>query len=152
MCMWVYITPGRWASSIRYWDSIGQGYSVSRRKHAEAVMKYQNYIKAKGPGWILWGEDPTSAMSSAQAQSAAHTRKTEEIRELIISGVRRTALIAKYPSMVQVISKLMELRPPRTHDTDCLFIWGPTGDREDDQRECSPADNSEALSDAMLVQ
>ena len=46
MCMWVYITPGRWASSIRYWDSIGQGYSVSRRKHAEAVMKYQNYIKA----------------------------------------------------------------------------------------------------------
>ena len=30
---------------------------------------------------------------------------------------------------------------------------GPNGDREDDQRECSsPADNSEALSDAMLVQ
>lgn len=95
--------------------------------HAEAVQNYVKYIKAKGPNWIIWGAVPEETTTSLQSRDKNVLRKMEEIRELILSGARRTSLIAQFPSMVQVIGKLMELRPPRMHETDCLYIYGQTG-------------------------
>ena len=94
--------------------------------HAEAVQNYVKYIKAKGPNWIIWGAVPEETTTSLQSRDKNVLRKME-IRELILSGARRTSLIAQFPSMVQVIGKLMELRPPRMHETDCLYIYGQTG-------------------------
>ena len=94
--------------------------------HAESVAWYQQYIQAKGPNWIHWG-DPLQPPLPIVSRDQNALKKTEEIRQLILSGVRRTVLLARFPTMYQTISKLMELRPVRTHDTDCLYIWGPTG-------------------------
>ena len=94
--------------------------------HAEAVENYVRYIKAKGDDWIQWGDFQQST-TSLQSRDQNTLKKTEQIREMIISGARRTSLIAQFPTMTQVIGKLMELRPPRMHETDCLYIYVPTG-------------------------
>ena len=94
--------------------------------HAEAVENYVRYIKTKGNDWIQWGQEPQRT-SALQSRDTNTLKKTEQIREMILSGARRTSLIAQFPTMTQVIGKLMELRPPRMHETDCLYIYGPTG-------------------------
>lgn len=88
---------------------------VSRggNSHAEACQKYVNYIKGKGPGWRLIGQDPQDHLTQVKSRMAARKGKIEQIKELIVQGKRRREILEMLPQLSQNISKLMELRPPK---------------------------------------
>lgn len=85
---------------------------------------YLLYIKKKGI-YKQVGEEID--MEELKKSARAYGTKAEQVRELVLSGVRKSEIIRRHPSMYSVINKLMELRPPRTHKTYILYIYGPTG-------------------------
>lgn len=106
---------------------LGQSDQQSSRKdtHGKRPLLHQLH-QVKGADWSRWGEALETIQTSDAARNS-QTLKKMEIRELILSGTRRTVLIARFPHLVPQIGKLMELRPPRIHQTYWLYLWGPTG-------------------------
>lgn len=91
----------------------------------KSVAKYLNYMKnyvecqeeGEAVNWIALKE-----------QNRAHQQnKTQQVKEMIMRGERRVAILKNFPQMQSQIAKLMELRPPRTFHTYCLHLYGPTG-------------------------
>lgn len=86
----------------------------------DAIKKYVNYLKAKGPNWKEWGH-------ILKKQKETARKKTEIIYEEIIKGTRFSKLCATYPMCMPQIARLMRFRPAREHRTDILYIHGPPG-------------------------
>jgi hypothetical protein len=73
------------------------------------------HIKKMGEPTLVLGQPPLSQNTNLL------------LLNKIKQGTKRSELIALYPSMVNVINKLIQFRPPRTILTHVLYIWGSTG-------------------------
>ena len=91
----------------------------------DAVKNYRGYIQKKGNSLWVYGKSKHSSTTSEQ--STKKKTKTEEVMEKIKEGSKRSLLVSQYPSLVNQITRLMFLRPPRTRPTKALYNHGPAG-------------------------
>ena len=112
-----YLVRSMFPMKIPWMKAIEPNYSTTFT-HVEAVNAYIKYACKGGKPLISHGDF---------LQSYKKPSKCSEIMDKIKQGYRRTQLEIQYPSMVSQISKMMQHRPSREHETQCLYVWGPPG-------------------------
>ena len=73
------------------------------------------------------GEKGRSILLAEKQVPQLKKSNSSVILDMVKNGHRSSEIIAQFTSMYTQILKLMRFRPPRTHKTQCLYIYGPTG-------------------------
>lgn len=92
----------------------------------EAMAKYLNYIKGKGPHFIERG---VPLMATNYSFKNKRT-KSEEIMQHIPAGKKCSEICMMYLQLLPQIFKLAGFRPQRSFCTDLVYYHGPPGTRK----------------------
>lgn len=95
--------------------------SCSKNTWNESAIAYQRYVTKKGPNYMQEGAFELPEPQAPKDTQAAH------ILDRIKKGERASVLLSQFPTMEVTIRRFMREYPPRTHKTQCLFIYGPRG-------------------------